>query len=384
MAMTQMLVLHNPLGEVLRVFPWEAAKDVWAVFRKDTKRIEIMSSVATLEATKVPFEILQKVEAKALEGRKVDIQGRGYLELVTQGDVAPTLMPALPEEKSWYGKSLGAALILYFLLAAFMTTMGPLAPEEVAEVEKEKKREIVKIVKKKIVIPKTKRRAVPVSPTVSRTKVKAKAKKTGWKKRGVLAALGSLNNSKQKGGLDLGAVKTSAGPGLGGSQGSGGVQTNIYGKGLVAAPLGAGHNIKGGGGYGTKGKGGGKAGYGSVSMIGATGASLIPLPSQASVDGGLSSETIADVVRRNLGQVRFCYEKGLQLQPGLVGRVNVAWTIDAGGSVKIANVKNTSLKNRTVENCIVQRLKTWKFPIPQNKAEVKVSYPFLLKRVGAS
>ena len=119
-------------------------------------------------------------------------------------------------------------------------------------------------------------------------------------------------------------------------------------------------------------------------MIGSSGASLIPIPSEANIEGGLSPESIADVIRRNTGQIRFCYEKGLQLQPGLSGRVNMAWTIDSGGSVKIAKVRNTSLNSKTVENCIVQRLRTWKFPIPQNKAEVKVSYPFLLKKVGAS
>jgi len=111
---------------------------------------------------------------------------------------------------------------------------------------------------------------------------------------------------------------------------------------------------------------------------------LIPIPSAASVDGGLSPDSIADVIRRNLGQIRFCYEKGLQLQPGLAGRVNMSWTIDGSGGVQLAKIKKTSLNNSSVENCIVQRLRTWKFPIPQNNADVKVSYPFLLKKTGAS
>ena len=113
----------------------------------------------------------------------------------------------------------------------------------------------------------------------------------------------------------------SAGPGLGGSEGSGGIQSSIYAKGLVAAPLGTGHNVKGGGSYGTKGKGGGKAGYGSLSLVGSTGASLIPVPREASVEGGLDRELVFDVVNRNKGQIRFCYEQGLQLNSSLSGRV---------------------------------------------------------------
>ena len=177
----------------------------------------------------------------------------------------------------------------------------------------------------------------------------------------------------------MGAVKTTAGPGLGGGQGSGGVQTSIYAKGLVAAPLGSGGQVRGGGGYGTKGKGGGQSGFGSLSLVGSTGVSLIPVPGRASVvGGGLDSRLIASVVRRNLGQIRFCYEQGLQLDPSLSGLVAVFWIIDANGQVKLAKIKKTSLNNKSVEDCMLRRLKTWKFPIPRNSQDVRVSYPFRL------
>ncbi len=380
--MAKSLVLHNNLGQVIRVFPWTNPEKIWTVFRKDTKRLEVLSSTQGLEKQKVPFDVIETVSASQISQGRVSLGKAGYLELADGEGIQPNIQPV--QEKD-FGPARKAILfsIFFYLLAGYLITdvFAPL-PETVEEVVEEKKREIVKIVRRKLTIPKTSQRRTVSLNQAQPKKVNPNTKRKGWKRRGALAALGQLSKSKQKGGLDLGAVKATAGPGLGGSQGSGGVQTNIYSKGMVAAPLGAGHNLKGGGGYGTKGKGGGKAGYGTVSLVGATGASLIPIPEEASVDGGLDSGLIADVVRRNLGQIRFCYEQGLQLNSSLSGRVAVNWVIDGSGRVKTAKVGNTSLNNKTVEDCILNRLRTWKFPIPEGNQEVPVSYPFLLKRTG--
>jgi hypothetical protein len=207
-------------------------------------------------------------------------------------------------------------------------------------------------------------------------------KKTNLKRMGALAVLGSLKNSKQKGGLNLNAVQTTAGPGLGGTGGSGGVQTTIYAKGLVGAPLGAGANVQGGGGYGTKGKGGGQAGYGTMSLVGAKGSDPVPLAGEATVDGGLDKDLIAAVIMKNMGQIRFCYEQGLQGDPNLAGRVAMGFVIGGNGMVKSANVENTTVNSKLVEDCISLRLRSWKFPLPQGGVDVKVSFPFVLRRTG--
>lgn len=379
--MAKSLVLHNVTGEVVRVFPWTRPSKVWAVFRKDTKRLEVLSSLTNLETKKIPFEVIREATPQDFDS-KVSVGEFGYLELADHREINPVIDKVEQSDFSGARKAILLSL-LFYLIAGFLITDVFAPTQEIAEeAVEEKKEEIVKVVRKQLVIPPTTTRRTVSLNTTTPQKVNPTTDKKGWKRRGALAALGQLSNSKQKGGLDLGAVKATAGPGLGGTQGSGGVQTSIYGKGLVAAPLGAGHNIKGGGGYGTQGKGGGKAGYGTMSLIGSTGASLIPIPEEATVDGGLDSSLIADVVRRNIGQIRFCYEQGLQLNSSLAGRVAVNWVIDSSGSVKTAQVKNTSLNDKTVEDCILRRLRTWKFPLPENKQEVPVSYPFLLKRTG--
>ncbi|HVK61699.1 MAG TPA: AgmX/PglI C-terminal domain-containing protein, partial [Bdellovibrionales bacterium] len=160
------------------------------------------------------------------------------------------------------------------------------------------------------------------------------------------------------------------------------VQTTLYGKGLVAAPLGAGANVNGGGGYGTKGRGGGQAGYGKMSLIGSAGTSVLPLGHEALIEGGLDMSSIEDVILRNMAQVRYCYEQGLQVKPSLKGRVKVSFVIGARGRVRTAGVANTTLGSNQVESCIVSRLKTWKFPQPEGGFDVKVSYPFSLQRAS--
>ncbi len=383
--MIKHLVLHNKKGNVLRVYPWRKPETLWVLFRKDTKRLEVMISLDRLRKEKVPFEILARASGDQLLNRPLQVGDFGHLELVKSEEISPVIQRK-PISESFRGRKTILFSIFAYLFIGFLLS-HVLVPDEIPkEIKEEKKQEIVKIVRKKLVLPRSSsRQTLVLGQNSSQEQSQSRLKSASSKRRGaLLAALGQLKKGRQRGGLDLGAVKVTEGPGFGGHQGSGGVQTSLYGKGLVAAPLGSGGHIKGGGGYGTKGKGGGKAGFGSLSLVGSSGASLTPIVHESSVGGGLDSRLIAKVVHRNLGQIRFCYEQGLQLNASLSGRVSIFWIIDANGRVPIAKIRKTSLNNKFVENCMLRKLRTWKFPIPRNSREVKVSYPFHLKRLSAS
>jgi hypothetical protein len=199
---------------------------------------------------------------------------------------------------------------------------------------------------------------------------------------GDLAVLGSLNQSQNKGGLKLDKAQVTRGPGLGGSQGSGGMQTIIYGKGLIAAPLGLNVQAQGSGGYGKKGPGGGLGGAGKLNLIGSSTAFFQPVVSDTVLEGGLDSAQIAEVIQRHLGQIRYCYEQGLQTHPDLNGRVAIKFLISGSGQVTTAQVTSSSLKSQPVEECLVTKLKSWPFPKPRGGVVVKVNYPFVLKRMS--
>lgn len=168
-----------------------------------------------------------------------------------------------------------------------------------------------------------------------------------------------------------------------GSGGVGGMERAVHGKGLMAGTMGQGAHIEGGGGYGTRGKaGGGRPGYGTMGMGGTAASYFEPVQEEATVAGGLDMDQIAAVIARHQGEIIYCYEKGLQVKSSLSGRVGIRWVINGAGKVSTAAIESSSLKSAQVEGCIVSRLKGWQFPKPVGGVNVKVSYPFVLKRVG--
>jgi TonB family protein len=203
---------------------------------------------------------------------------------------------------------------------------------------------------------------------------------------GALGVLGGMKNgSKNSAGFNMNATNNSRGTSWNGagSGGVGGMERAIHGKGLVASVAGSGGRVEGGGGYGTRGKaGGGRPGYGSMNMGGTAAAYFEPVQEEALVEGGLDKDQIAAVINRHIGEVIYCYEKGLQVSPGLNGRVGVRFVINGGGNVSTASLASSSLNNAKVEGCVMNRLRTWKFPKPVGGVNVKVTYPFVLKRVS--
>ncbi len=372
------LALENRHGDVVRTFRWDG-KDAKVVRRLDTRRVEVWSSLYESEQ-RTPFEVLGIITEDSLKSG-FSLENLGYIkELGFAHSLSCDVQEPKRESKLWWR--------ILFLCIVFMIgglTAVLQGPRESEELEKELKTHVVRIIEK------AKRQPRPVAvmsqtvrPSMEEQKPKAiQPRKRNVQRLGALAILGSMKKSRQKGGLNLDAARATDGPGLGGTGGSGGLQKSLYAKGIIAAPVGPGANIKGGGGYGTKGKGGGRAGYGSLSLVGSVGTSTLPLGTEALIEGGLDRDAIDAVVQKNIGQIRFCYEQGLQMNPKLKGRVVASWIIQSGGTVKGAEVKSSSLNSHTVENCILLRLRSWKFPLPRGGVNVKVNYPFMLNRVSS-
>ncbi len=128
-----------------------------------------------------------------------------------------------------------------------------------------------------------------------------------------------------------------------------------------------------GGGQGTKALGGGlgqgKTGTGGVGLI----------EEESEVSGGLDREVIAQYIKTQLGQILYCYERQLSATPDLYGKVAVKFTIAGTGKVETQAINDTTLKNSSVEGCILNKVAKWKFPEPKGGTKVLVTYPFLFK-----
>lgn len=382
--MEKNLVLEDNEGKVVRVFNWDG-EQASVIRRVSTKRLEIAKELDYYFDNEIDFIELGKVSGDAFEfnntkTKDLKIGEYGRLALVPKIE-AHQKNAKIDEDKNrlWM---LSLLLVLFLLIGG--AVLLNFAPASSPKIEEELKQQVVKIVKSikqektvvqnKIAQPREEKIETP-------TKI-SPAKISGLKRMGALSALGSLKTGKNKGGLDISAAESTAGPGLGGTEGSGGMQTSLYAKGITGAALGAGNNVNGGGGYGTKGKGGGQAGYGKLALTGSSGASMIPLGNEADVAQGLDRDQIAAVINRNQGQITYCYEQGLKDTPGIKGRVSIDFIIGGTGTVKSAKVDSTSLNSKQVEDCMLMRLKTFKFPVPEGGVDVQVKYPFRFERAG--
>jgi hypothetical protein len=164
---------------------------------------------------------------------------------------------------------------------------------------------------------------------------------------------------------------------------------------------GTGQGIEGSGSLGTLGRGGGGgggAGYGrGVGMLVGGGSrcgndgcipSVIAGRGESRCGGSaargcLDKETIRRVVRRHLNEVRYCYQKELQLYPdGLDGRVTVRFEIQPDGKVSSSHVVATTLNVGAIESCLEAAPRRWLFPSAATGGVTVVSYPFYFRTAG--
>lgn len=132
----------------------------------------------------------------------------------------------------------------------------------------------------------------------------------------------------------------------------------------------------------TAGKAGGSNSYKKIGglALGNVGTATVGvLDEETEVEGGLDKDLIARVIEKNLGQIRYCYERQLSANPDLYGKVLVKFTIGGDGAVKAQNIGSTTLKSAMVEGCILRRVSGWMFPQPKGGTHVLVTYPFLFK-----
>lgn len=86
----------------------------------------------------------------------------------------------------------------------------------------------------------------------------------------------------------------------------------------------------------------------------------------------VSQDLIRGVVRRHTPEVRRCFREG-----AATGKLEVAFTIGAGGKVQAAEVADSTIDNAAVHACVTGAVKSWRFPtIVAAAGEVAVRYPF--------
>jgi TonB family protein len=203
-------------------------------------------------------------------------------------------------------------------------------------------------------------------------------------KAGLLGALGGADGAASNifgpGGLGtginnaLGGLK--GGAGMGDAHGVGGLGSRGTGPGGGGTALGL-------GGLGNKGTGHGAGGNGLLDLGGRGKGDTRITPGRVNVQGSLSKDIIAKIIRKHWNEIKYCYETELNKNPNLYGKVAVAFTIDGTGAVSDANISESTMGNTNVENCMTVRVRRWRFPEPKGGGQVFVTYPWVFKAAGS-
>jgi outer membrane biosynthesis protein TonB len=215
----------------------------------------------------------------------------------------------------------------------------------------------------------------------NKTASSAKSAAKDVTKSGVLSVFGTkgvqdqLNKAYQGSGNVAGLSKSATGQGAeaSGTSEKPGSGLREVGKG------GSGTATVGIAGVNTKGRGGGLSGYGTAGLGAKKNASIIAGGDDETFSGSIDKEAIRRVVQANIKQIRACYERGLNKDPSLYGKLVIQWTIGAGGVVTAAGIKSSTIESAEVASCAVARLRSWKFPEPPAGEVADVSYPFVFQ-----
>ncbi len=104
---------------------------------------------------------------------------------------------------------------------------------------------------------------------------------------------------------------------------------------------------------------------------------------QLEMTGSLSEEIIRSTIRSYRRQIRYCYEQELIRHPELAGKIRVHFVINHRGLVRTVEGWSTpGLRGTNLQQCVLTRVRTWKFPKPRGGGEVEVFYPFLFAPTG--
>lgn len=95
-------------------------------------------------------------------------------------------------------------------------------------------------------------------------------------------------------------------------------------------------------------------------------------------EGALTKEEIGSVIKWHSAEVRDCFDRAVHLSPSLAGRIEAAWTIDCAGAVTKLSIAESTLP-KDVNECVLQNVKSWRFPAPKGGGVATVTFPWVLK-----
>jgi len=98
--------------------------------------------------------------------------------------------------------------------------------------------------------------------------------------------------------------------------------------------------------------------------------------------GSVDPDKIREVVSSQREELRSCYERGVLENPNLSGTWTVRIVIAGNGAVGTASMQSSTLHWLSMERCLLELVRSWRFPPPADGKTAAVDYPFTFRKEG--
>ena len=113
---------------------------------------------------------------------------------------------------------------------------------------------------------------------------------------------------------------------------------------------------------------------GTQNLVDKKNVAIAGIPEDAVVIGSYDASQVADILRQHLDKFRYCYQKELDRDNRVAGKIDLDFQIGASGRVNRAGVAQSQLP-ASVEGCVVKVLKRIQFPPPLGGGVVGIKQP---------
>jgi TonB family protein len=96
--------------------------------------------------------------------------------------------------------------------------------------------------------------------------------------------------------------------------------------------------------------------------------------------GSIDGDKVREVVSSHKGELGGCYERAVLENPHLSGMSTLRIVIDRDGTVGTASVQSSTLHSVTMQRCLLQLVRTWRFPPPADGSPAAVDYPLIFRK----
>jgi len=100
---------------------------------------------------------------------------------------------------------------------------------------------------------------------------------------------------------------------------------------------------------------------------------------EVSITRGLCKEDIQKVVKQQISAMEICYQKALEDKRDIQGQATFELVINSKGHVTKVTLVSSKLKNKNLEQCVIQKIRELTFPTPEGTDKVTAKISFNLR-----